>query len=89
MKKIPFLIKIRDMHFSIKLKNKIFIDEIYNTDKNIVINLNKDDNIILAIENSFTTQTEPINKEQLAELNNKLLLSYFSITNIKKLFCSY
>ena len=66
-----------------KMKNRIIIDEIINTDKNIAIGINKDENIIENIQNSLrqtndSKQPDLLNYQQLADLEKTLFIGEFS-----------
>ena len=66
------------MNITIILKNKLIVEKVINNDKNILVNISVDDNIISKIEESLNRNVEPNNLEQLAELNKKLLLGALS-----------
>lgn len=66
------------MNVDLILKNKIYIENIINTDKNINLGICIGDNLIEKINETLISGCEMINLEQLAELNKKLVLGQFS-----------
>jgi hypothetical protein len=67
------------MNVIFNLKNNVYVDQITNSDQNLIIGINKGDNFISQIENSLGKNAEMINLEQLAALNKKLLLGSLSM----------